>query len=134
MPRAHRRRPSSKPEYADRGSDLAVGYGGEGSNSEAGRQPSCQLCRSKNCGIGQPLHVVRVGATGRRCADASGIEQSALSEQVRALEKERPALVEENLIRREVDDRGVALDLPEIRVERDIEREVRSRPDLGDDG
>src|SRR5690606_20324966 len=51
-------------------------------------------------------------------------------EDVAALDEERALLVELRLERREVDDRGVDLDLAEVRVERRVQRHVRREPVL----
>src|SRR5690606_19775107 len=51
-------------------------------------------------------------------------------EDVAALDEERALLVELRLERREVDDRGVDLDLAEVRIERRVQRQVRREPVL----
>ena len=51
-------------------------------------------------------------------------------EQLRALEKERPLLREARLERRQVDLGGIGFDLAEVRIDRGLEREVRTKTHL----
>src|SRR5439155_3898682 len=50
---------------------------------------------------------------------------AAEGEQLAALDEERPALLQLRLERREVDDRGIDLDLAEVGVEAGVERQGR---------
>ena len=72
----------------------------------------------------------------RRAADAAAVVKPLAAavhlaavdveaEQSAAGDEERPPLVEERLVRREVEHRRIGFDLPEVRVDRRVEREVR---------
>ena len=67
-------------------------------------------------GVEEPRRIPELHESSRAAAE---------SEDVRALDEERPVFGEELLERREVDERGVELDLPEIGIERGVEGEVR---------
>ena len=67
-----------------------------------------------------------------RASDASAVEQLVPAarkvevEDARVFHEEWAALVEERLECRQVDDRGVRLDLPEVGVDRSVQRECRT--------
>ena len=85
-------------------------------------------------GSARRLALGERGEVGR-LADAPRVEELVLAldrkgEDLAPLEEEGPLLLVERLVGGEVDDRGVGLDLAEVRVHRGVESEVRGQADL----
>src|SRR5687767_1550304 len=81
---------------------LTLGNGRERGNGESGRQPAREFPRAKDRGARETLHVIGAGAPRRSRSNPPRVKEVAEVEQVRSLEKERPAFVEEDLVRRKV--------------------------------
>jgi hypothetical protein len=119
---------------------LAAGHRIQRADRPAAPRPAHELAGAEDRRRGGSVEVGTGVPALRRAADAAAVEEGRLwpeeapvlagaaaaevTEDLRALGEERPPLLEEHLELREVDYRGVHLDLAEVRVEGRIEREV----------
>src|SRR5258707_264848 len=82
----------------------------------------------RRSGKGRP--AAAPGRTAARSASSRVEQLQRRSEDVDALEEERPLLGKEELEGAEVEEHLIGLDLAEVGIEREVERERRRQPEL----
>ena len=95
-------------------------------------EPPGELRGAEDGAVPRIIHEVSAHRAARRAADAPRVEvaRPVAAQQLSPLGEEGPLLVEEDLERREIHDRGIGFDLPEVRVHGAVEREVRPESHL----
>ena len=111
---------------------LPTGDRGEDTQRHARREPSRDLGRAQNRRVLGAVDKIAARIAARPRADAAGVEvaRPVAAQQLAALGEERPLLLEKHLECREIHDRGIGFDLPEVGVHRAVERDVGTEPHL----
>ena len=111
---------------------LATGDGEERAHGGPAREPARDLPRSENRRLIGRDHAVGHGPSRGRGPDAARVEVARTQplHELAPFGEEGAALLEHLLERGQVHDRGVRLDLSEVRVDGGVEREARTEADL----